>query len=44
VGIVAVECDCDLDDALALLQARSFVDSLPVATIAARIVAGTLRL
>jgi hypothetical protein len=44
VGVVSVQCDCDLDDALAMLRARSFADGQPVAVIAARIVDGTLRL
>lgn len=44
VGIVSVQCDCGLDDARALLRARSFTDGQPVARIAAQVVDGTLRL
>jgi len=44
VGMVSVQCDCDLDDALAMLRARSFADGQPVTRIAAQIVDRTLRL
>jgi hypothetical protein len=43
-GVVSVQCDCDIDDALAMLRARSFANGQPVTAIAARIVDGTLRL
>jgi hypothetical protein len=43
-GMVSVQCDCDLDDAMAMLRARSFADGQPVAAIAEQIVRGTLRL
>lgn len=44
VGMVSVQCDCDLDDALAMLRARSFADGRPIAVVATQIVNGTLRL
>jgi hypothetical protein len=44
VGMVAVQCACDLRDAMALLRARAFADGHPVDAIAERIVHGTLRL
>jgi hypothetical protein len=44
VGMVAVQCDCDLRDAMAILRARAFADGHPSDVIAERIVRGTLRL
>ena len=44
VGMVSVQCDCTLDDALAMLRARAFVADQPITTIAAGILAGTIRL
>jgi len=44
VGMVSIQCDCDIDDALAMLRARSFADGRPVAVIAQQIVDGILRL
>jgi hypothetical protein len=44
IGMVSVQCECDLHDATAMLRARSFADGVPVDEIAGRIVDGTLRL
>jgi len=44
VGMVSVQCDCTIDDALAMLRARSFADGRPIAEIAEQIVAGSVRL
>lgn len=43
VGMIAVQCDCGVEDALALLRARAFVEDEPVATIARQIVDRTRR-
>lgn len=43
-GIVAAESGLEIADALALIRARAFADSQPVATIAARVVGRQLHL
>ncbi|MFD7072637.1 GAF domain-containing protein [Nocardioides sp. NPDC059952] len=43
-GVVAVDSDCTIDDALALIRARSFVEDCATSTIAARVLSGDLRL
>ena len=42
-GMVAVQCDCTVEDALALIQARAFVQKEPVETIARRVVCRLIR-
>ena len=44
VGIVAEQAHCDTSAALALIMARAFADDVPSPDLAARIVAGDLRL
>lgn len=44
IGMVSAQCACSVDDAVDLLIARAFADELPVADIAAQVVAGELRL
>ena len=44
VGMVSVQCDCSLDDALAMLRARAFVAGQPITAIAEDVVAGRTRL
>ncbi|SDK49829.1 GAF domain-containing protein [Nocardioides sp. YR527] len=43
-GVVAVDCDCSIDDALALIRARSFVEDCATGTIVTRVLSGDLRL
>ncbi|HEX3787405.1 MAG TPA: GAF domain-containing protein [Pseudonocardiaceae bacterium] len=43
-GMVSVQCECAIDDALVMIRARAFTDGTPVDTIAGLIVAGSLRL
>ena len=43
-GMVAVQLDCDLTDALVRLRARAYRQGLLLADIAAQVVAGTVRL
>ena len=42
-GMVAVQCGCTVEDALALIQARAFVRNDPVETIASQVVRRQLR-
>ena len=43
-GVVAAQCDCGIDDAEALLRARAFAESRPLADIAAAVLRGEIRL
>ncbi|MDP3966749.1 MAG: GAF domain-containing protein [Nocardioides sp.] len=43
-GVVAVHAQCDTAAALALIQARAFADEMSISILAARIIAGELRL
>jgi hypothetical protein len=44
VGMVSVQCDCDLDTAADLLAARAFADGVSVAQIAAHVIRGEIAL
>jgi hypothetical protein len=43
-GMVAVEADCDVATALALIRARAFADDVRATTVARRVLSGELRL
>jgi ANTAR domain-containing protein len=43
-GVVAAQCGCGIDDAEALLRARAFAESRPLADIAAAVLCGETRL
>jgi hypothetical protein len=43
-GLVMVQCRCDFDSALALLRARAYATSTPIAEISTDVVDGRLRL
>jgi hypothetical protein len=44
VGMVSVQCDCTLADALAILRARAFALGMPIDSVADAIVSGTTKL
>jgi len=44
IGMISVQCGCSIDAAADLLVARAFADELPVAEVAAQVVAGRLLL
>ena len=43
-GVVAVDCDCSINDALALIRARSFVENCATSATVERVLSGDLRL
>jgi hypothetical protein len=40
-GMISVQCDCSIADAMALLAAQAFADEMPVAEVADRVIAAT---
>lgn len=43
-GMVSVQCDCDIADAMALLRARAFADGQPIEDIARHVVRNVISL